>query len=99
MDRNRPMPRWLRAWCWLVLRLDYIPRYGRLYVWDSRVTPQWSKVEWKWSRRGHWGLNLLDDFDLFEWYTNTLMARVKADEYKAADEREDEEVSDDHTEW
>lgn len=63
--------------CRQVMRLDRIPRYGRLYplrgpggVMDrldardeGRTIPK-KAVEWRYQRRGHWGLNLLDRMGL-----------------------------------
>jgi hypothetical protein len=61
------MNRWLRAFCWLVLRLDRIPRYGRTYVYRKGVDGRriWGPAQWRFQRNGRWGMNLLIDWKLF----------------------------------
>jgi hypothetical protein len=50
----------------MVMLLDYIPRYGRLYTFirfdenENMVTEK----HWKWQKCGRWGLNLLNDMGL-----------------------------------
>jgi len=62
-----------RTWwfCRLVTQLDWIPRYGRLYRLErvpttSEADPNWKSAaaEWRWQKRGHWGLNLLSKLNL-----------------------------------
>jgi hypothetical protein len=51
--------------CRLILKLDRIPRYGRVY----RLRPLPEVKEWRYMKRGLWGFYLLDRFDwldLFE---------------------------------
>ena len=52
--------------CNLVLKLDWIPRYGRLYPYE--VGPKGrlirAKPEWTYQRRGRWGMYFLDRIDL-----------------------------------
>lgn len=61
------MNRYLRAFCWCVLQLDRIPRYGRYYRYlkaeDGSRT--WGPAEWRFERNGRWGMNLLIDWKLF----------------------------------
>lgn len=71
--------------CRQVMRLDAIPRYGRLYPWDGpggvkdrleaadegRPIPK-KVVHWRFMRRGHWGLHLLDKLDLLWPYLDTI---------------------------
>lgn len=61
------MSRPLRAFCWLVLQLDRIPRYGRSYVYrkDEDGKRVWGPAEWSWQRNGRWGMNILIDMKLF----------------------------------
>lgn len=47
------MNKWTKAFCWTILRLEYIPRYKFS-----------GPAEWKWQKHGHWGLNLLDNMNL-----------------------------------
>ena len=58
----------------LVLKADYIPRYGRVYRW----LPEDEKFHklWKYQYPGFWGLSLLDKYDQLDYalslyYTNT----------------------------
>jgi hypothetical protein len=58
---------WLRAFCWLVLQLDRIPRYGRTYVYrkDEDGRRVFGPAQWRFQRHGHWGMNILIDMHLF----------------------------------
>ncbi len=54
----------LRAFCWTVLKLDYIPRYGRLYSIElgkvgGRTRIVSKSVKWKYQKFGRWGFNML----------------------------------------
>lgn len=60
--------------CRSILLLDRIPRYGRLYKVNMtvlRAGGDWLKClipEWRYMKRGYWGMNLLNRFgwlDLF----------------------------------
>lgn len=50
--------------CTWILRLDRIPRYGRLYEvkppWDDDGNFTRGPAQWTWQRYGHWGLALLN---------------------------------------
>jgi hypothetical protein len=51
--------------CRLILKLDLIPRYGRII----RLRPLPEVTQWRYMRYGFWGFYLLDRFDwldLFE---------------------------------
>jgi hypothetical protein len=58
--------------CNMILYLDRIPRYGRLYRLEDipedpdSMTRDWKKAAaiWTWQRHGHWGINLLDRMGL-----------------------------------
>lgn len=54
------MPSWKLWLCRLILKLDRIPRYGRLYIW-KRERQGWSQPIWKYQKRGMWGFYLLDN--------------------------------------
>jgi hypothetical protein len=68
----------LRQFCHLVMQLDRIPRYGRLYPMrgpggvkdriearhEGRPVPK-KAVSWRYQRRGRWGMNLLRRMGLF----------------------------------
>jgi hypothetical protein len=62
----------LRAFCWTIMRLDYIPRYGRMYrtVEPIRVGKPivWTKPEWHYMKRGLWGFRLLNRIGLLGKY-------------------------------
>ena len=72
--RRPPMPWWLVAFCWTVMRLNYLPRYGRYYTavrHGKEVT--WDGPHWAFTRHGFWGLNILIKMKLFfryEMYMN-----------------------------
>ncbi len=55
---------WLRTFCWWVLQLDRIPRYGRYYRIDTK-TRTIGPAEWEFQRNGRWGMNILIDMKLF----------------------------------
>ena len=66
------MNRRTALFCRVVMQLDRIPRYGRLYRMPR--DPETGKLyrstslmikEWRWQRRGRWGMNLLDKMGLF----------------------------------
>jgi len=57
--------------CWSVCKLDRIPRYGRYYRIDIK-TRKFSKAQWKYYRRGRWGMNILDRLGLFWPYLDYL---------------------------
>lgn len=69
----------VKLWfCRQVMRLDRIPRYGRLYPWsgpggvkdrldardEGRPIPK-KAVDWRYMRHGRWGMYLLDKVGLF----------------------------------
>lgn len=62
------MSAWKYWLCRVILLLDLIPRYGRLYdvVPDAKDTGHRNlgPSRWTWQRRGHWGLNILERFRL-----------------------------------
>lgn len=60
--------------CKVVVQLDRIPRYGRLYR-KVRRPEGWVSMpaEWTWQRRGRWGLNLLSRMGLLWPYIDTIM--------------------------
>ena len=62
---------WLRLFCGLIVQLDRIPRYGRTYT-INRDTRSISKAQWRYFRRGHWGMNILDNLGLFWPYLDYL---------------------------
>jgi len=70
-DRRPTMSWWLVAFCWAVMWLNRIPRYGRLWRWigaddldlDFNDKTKWVK-HWRWQRRGWWGVNLLNSMGL-----------------------------------
>ena len=51
--------------CWLLLYLDRIPRYGRVY----RLLPLPETMEWQYMKRGMWGFYLLDRLNWLDWFT------------------------------
>jgi hypothetical protein len=80
----QPMPQWTQHLCRLILKLDHIPRYGRLYpafgpgsvferldAEDKGLPVPPRKVEWRYMRYGRWGLDLLDKVDLLWPYIDT----------------------------
>ena len=62
---------WLRLFCWLVCKLDRIPRYGRTYYLHIK-TRTITAPEWKYMRRGYWGTYMLDRLGLFMPYLDYL---------------------------
>jgi hypothetical protein len=63
------MNKYLRAFCWLVLQLDRIPRYGRLYSCDIVEVDGDLKmvnktVKWRYQKFGRWGWDLLSRMKL-----------------------------------
>jgi hypothetical protein len=72
---RRPLPWWLEAFCWCVMWLDLIPRYGRYYRWTGVVDEgehrrTWDGPHWSFQRYGHWGMNVLIRLGLFWRYTD-----------------------------
>jgi hypothetical protein len=77
MSRDRTMSPMLQRFCYLVMQLDRIPRYGRLYPLrgpggvrdqieakhEGRPIPR-RAVHWRYQRRGRWGMNLLQRMGL-----------------------------------
>ena len=65
--RRPPMPWWLVAFCWTVLKLNYLPRFGRYYtavrVPGKKMT--WNGPHWTFTRHGFWGFNILIKTKLF----------------------------------
>ena len=74
----RPVTKWF---CRQVLRLDRIPRYGRLYPWsgpggvknrmdakDQGLPMPRRTVHWRYRRRGYWGFHLLGRMGLLDDY-------------------------------
>jgi len=45
--------------------LNNIPRYGRLYKWDSKTHKTETRPQWRYMKNGHWGLNLISNTNLF----------------------------------
>lgn len=49
---------------YLIMYLNYIPRYGRIYTLVRNSTGRFSTKDfdkrWEWQRHGMWGLNFLD---------------------------------------
>jgi hypothetical protein len=61
---------WLRAFCYAVMYLDHIPRYGRLYRMDTKLSeyegegfPPRTRI-WRYQPMGRWGWNLLNKMGL-----------------------------------
>jgi len=85
----RPVTKWL---CHQVLRLDKIPRYGRLYPWagpggvkdcldakgEGRPTPK-RAVEWRYRRHGYWGFHLLGRLGLLDDYIDATQTFTPTD--------------------
>jgi hypothetical protein len=74
---------WLRALCKMILVLDYLPRYGRLFVLSDRIPVDGPipprKKTWSWQRRGMWGFYILMRMGLLFPYLKHLNASaVKA---------------------
>jgi len=70
---------WQTGLCRVVLLLDAIPRYGRLYQWlglDDNGDVKMGNARWTWQRRGRWGLNLLDHFGLLWRYIDATNPEV-----------------------
>jgi hypothetical protein len=77
MSQARTMSPMLQWFCHLVMQLDRVPRYGRLYPWNGpggvkdrieakhkgRPVPR-KAVRWHYQRRGRWGMNLLQRMGL-----------------------------------
>ena len=64
--RRPPMPWWLAAFCWTVMRLNYLPRYGRYYTavrHGKKIT--WDGPHWAFLKHGFWGFNILIKMKLF----------------------------------
>lgn len=55
------MNKWTMKFCKLIVKLDRIPRYGRLYTLNSAIL----KPEWRYQKHGLWGMNILDRLGLF----------------------------------
>ncbi len=66
------MNRWTKLFCKVVSYLDYIPRYGRLYRWDTETDKIDKKPHWRFMWHGHWGLDILDDMGLLWKYIDEL---------------------------
>lgn len=54
----------LRAFCWTVMQLNRIPRYGRLYSCDfeeidGRIRMTNKRVKWRYQKFGRWGWDIL----------------------------------------
>lgn len=58
------MNKWTMKFCHIVLQLDRIPRYGRLYTYHGSLKREDMTKHWEWQRRGRWGMNLLDRMGL-----------------------------------
>lgn len=75
---NRPT--WIL--CRLIMRLDRIPRYGRLYEvrppWDDDDDVALGPAQWTWQHHGRWGLNLLDRLGLLWQYIDEVERRHNA---------------------
>lgn len=75
---NRPT--WIL--CRLIVRLDRIPRYGRLYRLlgdiDDDGLRRIGPAQWTWQRWGRWGLNLLDRLGLLWQYIDEAERRHNA---------------------
>lgn len=82
--------------CKVVLLLEWIPRYGRLYSFDpswyeedADVTKTSATVRWRWMRRGCWGINLLSKLNLLwpyiDHYERLQPTDVWKDWYKVPD--------------
>lgn len=61
------------AFCFLVSRLDYIPRYGRVYHLNPSLRTK--TMKWEWQSNGRWGFYLLLDMNLFFAYSRYLSAK------------------------
>jgi hypothetical protein len=53
-----------------VLKLDYIPRYGRIYPMKGDKLPD--RGYWKWQPQGMWGLALLDNLGVLDEALETI---------------------------
>jgi len=81
--RRPPMPWWLAAFCWTVLLLDHIPRYGRYYQWkglDADGDIIHTKPHWRFTRWGRWGFNILINMKLFFRYEAHLRSKAGEEE-------------------
>jgi hypothetical protein len=63
---------WLRTFCWWVLQLDRIPKYGRYYRFDRVTRSLDKKPRWSFQRHGRWGMNLLIKWKLFGRYIDYM---------------------------
>lgn len=63
---NRPTV----AFCYLVSKLNRIPRYGRYYtlIQTPGSPNSWSRAHWSWQKKGWWGLYLLNRLGIFDQY-------------------------------
>lgn len=63
--------------CWLILLLDRIPRYGRVYEYRPGNPDGTPKKLWLYQKRGLWGFYLLDRL-------NWLDLFIRESEYRHA---------------
>jgi len=73
-SRHPALPWWLEAFCWCVMWLNLIPRYGRYYRWTGirgeGHRRSWDGPYWSFTWRGYWGMNILMRLGLFWRYTD-----------------------------
>jgi hypothetical protein len=67
------MSAWLRWFCRLIMLLEWIPAYRRMYIWNEEAQ-RFSDPHWRWfpPRRGMWGIAVLTRLNLFHRYLDTL---------------------------
>lgn len=68
----KPLNRAQLAFCWLVMQLDRIPRYGRTYTLNRDTRKINNKPEWRYMSYGNWGMNLLIKMGLFGRYIDYM---------------------------
>lgn len=79
---NKTKVKWI--FCRVVMRLDWIPRYGRFYRVhfsedsDGKKKTTLGPARWTWQRRGRWGMYLLDRMGLMWWFIDEGIRRQDA---------------------
>lgn len=87
---NKTWIKWI--FCRVVMRLDWIPRYGRLYRYegvDEEGDMKLGPARWEWQRRGRWGMYLLDRMGLLWWFIDEGVRRHDADSGSARGRTDD----------
>jgi hypothetical protein len=73
------MPKWKRHLCQVILYLDLIPRYGRIYTVDIE-THKIYPPHWEFQKHGHWGISVLDKIGWFWPFVNESIGDLPEDD-------------------